>query len=206
MSGSYGGVRRDDYARHPHDRDHEGAEQSGRRLGNDEARGDGQRERPGDAGHGHGEQAGFGTGSRDDGFGGDDPRMRGRGQGELPSRAGPGSERQSTGFMGRRDYSWSEVGARTGAQMDHRGKGPRGYKRSDDRIREDVSDRLSDDPVVDASDIEVAVSGGEVTLTGHVDSKQAKRRAEDVVEMVSGVTDVQNNLRVRRSEEHEPHR
>jgi len=79
----------------------------------------------------------------------------------------------------------------------HRGRGPRGYSRSDDRVREDVSDRLTDDPYVDASEIDVMVSGCEVTLTGTVDSRAAKRRAEDIAENVSGVRHVQNNLRVR---------
>ncbi|MGQ9367205.1 BON domain-containing protein [Azospirillum sp. A39] len=79
----------------------------------------------------------------------------------------------------------------------HRGKGPRGYRRSDERIRDDVNDRLTDDAYVDASDVEVAVKEGEVTLGGFVDSRAAKRRAEDVVDAVSGVAHVQNNLRVR---------
>ena len=78
----------------------------------------------------------------------------------------------------------------------HAGKGPKGYSRSDDRVREDVSDRLSDDPSVDASNIEVSVSNGEVTLSGTVDRREDKRRAEDCAESVSGVNHVQNNLRV----------
>jgi hypothetical protein len=78
----------------------------------------------------------------------------------------------------------------------HRGKGPKNYTRSDDRIREDVSDRLSDDPYLDASEIVVDVKTGEVTLSGHVESRQAKRRSEDCAEAVSGVKHVQNNLRV----------
>lgn len=81
--------------------------------------------------------------------------------------------------------------------QDHRGRGPRGYRRSDERIREEVCDRLTDDPTVDASDIEVAVQNGEVTLSGAIDSRQARRRAEDIAESVSGVTHVQNNLRPR---------
>lgn len=80
----------------------------------------------------------------------------------------------------------------------YRGVGPRGYRRSDDRIREDVGERLTDDPHIDASAIEVTVSQGEVTLSGTVDRRAAKRRAEDVVEAVPGVTHVQNNLRVER--------
>ncbi|WP_448207176.1 BON domain-containing protein [Azospirillum sp. sgz302134] len=82
----------------------------------------------------------------------------------------------------------------------YRGVGPRGYARSDERIREDVSERLTDDPYVDASDIDVTVSGCEVTLSGTVDDRRAKRRAEDVAESVSGVRHVQNNLRVRQQD------
>ena len=79
----------------------------------------------------------------------------------------------------------------------HRGRGPKGYTRSDDRIREDVNDRLTDDHMLDASDIEAKVSSGEVTLNGHVESRQAKRRAEDIADHVAGVKHVQNNLRVQ---------
>jgi len=78
----------------------------------------------------------------------------------------------------------------------HRGRGPKGYQRADDRITEDVNDRLTEDPWLDASDIEVAVKGGEVTLSGHVDNREAKHRAERLIEDLSGVRHVQNNLRV----------
>lgn len=80
----------------------------------------------------------------------------------------------------------------------HRGRGPKGYRRSDDRICEDVNDRLTEDPWLDASDIEASVKDGDVTLTGLVYSREDKRRAERLAEEVSGVGDVQNNLRVRR--------
>ncbi|AFL50686.1 hyperosmotically inducible protein [Sinorhizobium fredii] len=92
-------------------------------------------------------------------------------------------------------------GARRGRDEDgrFRGKGPRGYKRSDSRIEEDLNDRLTEDPWLDASDIEVSVAGGEVTLGGLVSSRQDKWRAEDCAEAVSGVSYVQNNLRVRRA-------
>jgi hypothetical protein len=79
----------------------------------------------------------------------------------------------------------------------HRGRGPRGYKRTDARIVEDVSDRLTEDSHVDATEIQVEAHEGEVTLTGNVDSRSARRRAEDIAESVSGVTYVMNNLRVR---------
>jgi osmotically-inducible protein OsmY len=83
---------------------------------------------------------------------------------------------------------------------EHKGKGPKGYSRSDDRIRDDVNDKLSDDSYVDASEISVSVSSGEVTLTGMVNSRQEKRRAEDLAEEVSGVKNVENRIRVGSSQ------
>ena len=59
-----------------------------------------------------------------------------------------------------------------------------------------MSDRLTEHGDLDASGIEVDVSGGVVTLTGTVDDRWAKRLAEDIVERVAGVRDVMNQLRV----------
>jgi hypothetical protein len=78
------------------------------------------------------------------------------------------------------------------------GKGPKNYTRSDDRIREDVCDRLSYDDEVDASDITVTVQQGEVTLEGTVEDRRAKHRAEDIADSVNGVKDVHNRLRSRK--------
>jgi osmotically-inducible protein OsmY len=78
----------------------------------------------------------------------------------------------------------------------HRGSGPKGYQRSDERISDEVHERLTDDPWVDASEIQVEVKNGEVTLSGHVDNREAKHRAERLIEDLSGVRHVQNNLRV----------
>jgi osmotically-inducible protein OsmY len=78
------------------------------------------------------------------------------------------------------------------------GKGPKGYTRSDERIREDVCDRLSDDDEVDARDITVTVKNAEVILEGSVNDRRSKHRAEDIAESVSGVKDVTNHLRARK--------
>jgi hypothetical protein len=77
-----------------------------------------------------------------------------------------------------------------------RGLGPQGYKRSDERISDDAHDRLTDDTWLDASSISISVSGGEITLSGTVESREAKHRAERLVEDLPGVNHVQNNLRV----------
>jgi len=83
----------------------------------------------------------------------------------------------------------------------HAGKGPKGYRRSDDRIQEDVNEALSQHSEIDASEIEVKVSNGEVTLSGTVTDRQSKRLAEDIAERCSGVQDVRNDIRVQRESE-----
>jgi osmotically-inducible protein OsmY len=79
------------------------------------------------------------------------------------------------------------------------GKGPKGFTRTDERILEEVHERLSYG-YLDASEIEVTVKGGEVTLKGTVNSKQDRRIAEDAIEDVVGVKEVDNRLKVKRLE------
>lgn len=109
------------------------------------------------------------------------------------------------------NYRGSDRGSRWSSQGDasqgfesrhrgeHAGKGPKGYKRSDERIEEDVNEALARDPSLDASEIEVKVKDGEVTLSGTVPDRRMKRRAEDCAEDCSGVRDVQNHLRLEKS-------
>ena len=92
-----------------------------------------------------------------------------------------------------RDRGWDDRNRGMGW---YTGRGPRGYQRSDSRINEDVCDRLCDSPDVDATDIDVRVANGEITLSGSVSDRDQKRRAEDLIEQVSGVREVHNNLRV----------
>ena len=92
---------------------------------------------------------------------------------------------------------WLGDDADYGRGESYRGRGPANYTRSDDRIRDDACDRLTDDHRVDASQVQVSVKNGEVTLDGPVPSREHKRRAEDCVEDLSGVRHVQNNLRVQ---------
>lgn len=107
----------------------------------------------------------------------------------------------STGSRGGRD---SMQQRNYGSQADrqtgqHAGRGPKGYRRDDARITEDINEALTHDAHIDASEIEVQVSGGEVTLTGTVDNRDAKRHAEDIAERISGVSDVNNQIRVSKS-------
>ena len=128
--------------------------------------------------------------------------LHGRGDDERGGSSG--GRQQERGFFERAGdeiASWfGDDEAQRRREQDYRGHGPSDYTRSDERIREDVNDRLTDDPRVDARKVSVAVKDGEVTLTGSVSSREAKRRAEDVIDRLSGVKHVQNNLRVEQQD------
>jgi hypothetical protein len=89
-----------------------------------------------------------------------------------------------------RERWWGGMGSR------YRGRGPKNYRRPDDLIAEDVHRVLTDDDQLDATNIEVKVEDGEVTLSGIVSDRWAKRHAEDIVARCRGVHDVQNRLAV----------
>lgn len=76
----------------------------------------------------------------------------------------------------------------------HRGKGPKGYKRPDERIYEDVCEAITAHPEIDASEMQVEVKDGVVFFTGSVESRLVKKMAEDLIEHISGVRDVRNEL------------
>ena len=78
------------------------------------------------------------------------------------------------------------------------GRGPKGYQRSDERIREDVAEELTQNGELDASGIEVVVASCVVTLEGEVEDRDQKRLAEDIAEAAPGVREVNNNLKVRK--------
>lgn len=121
----------------------------------------------------------------------------------------PRHEARSGGAFGESPRGWRGPGdgdpggygrdvGRAGAG--HRGRGPKNYTRADQRIVEDVCERLTEDDYIDAGDIEVQVSEGVVTLTGSVGTRSMKHRAEDVAEACGGVRDVENRIRVSRQD------
>ena len=123
------------------------------------------------------------------------------------SESGYSSESRERGWWDRTSdevASWfGDEEAERRRQMDyrqedrgHRGKGPKNYTRSDERIKENVSERLEDHSYLDASDIDIEVNSGDVVLSGTVDSRYAKRLAEDLAESCSGVRNVENRIRV----------
>ena len=81
------------------------------------------------------------------------------------------------------------------------GKGPKSYRKSDERIHEEICELLSAHPEIDASNIEVSVKEGEVILSGTVESRPVKRLAEDICEDSFGVVHIHNQLKVAPSNE-----
>ncbi|HEU4700812.1 MAG TPA: BON domain-containing protein [Gemmatimonadales bacterium] len=127
-------------------------------------------------------------------------RTTGSGDRTVPGRGGDDFPGQDTwGEAQYRREAREASGLRAGAgapRGGHAGRGPRNWRRSDERICEDVNEALTRDPDVDATGIEVSVEHGEVTLKGDVDDRRMKRIAEDVAASVSGVHDVHNRLKV----------
>jgi len=133
-------------------------------------------------------------------------------RGSENSRMGSSSGVGYRGYGGEGSYGsqsgWREpsgegqqYGSSSGySQGQHRGKGPKNYQRSDERVKEMLCERLHDDPEIDASEVTVSVQGGTITLEGTVDSRRTKNAIEDVAEQI-GSQDVQNNLRVQKAGE-----
>jgi osmotically-inducible protein OsmY len=91
---------------------------------------------------------------------------------------------------GRHFEDWNKEGP-------YKGVGPKNYKRSDERVMEDVCELLSDHDQIDARNIQVRVEDGEVHLEGTVGNRRTKHLIEDALDEVYGVKEVHNNLRVQ---------
>jgi hypothetical protein len=145
-----------------------------------------------------------GQGYGAEGYGGEGYADPYRGEPRGAERYAPGGSLQHQGEAYRRPgregggephaLGWRSPGP-------YSGRGPRGYARSDDRIRDDVCEELAEAGQVDASDIEVSVEDGVVTLTGTVPDRRMKRMAEDAADSCNGVRDVRNELQLRPREQ-----
>ena len=127
-------------------------------------------------------------------------------RGSWAEHAGP---RGYSGSFAGRQYDWTTRGELQSANPGYdtaeergpySGRGPRGYTRSDQRVHEDICERMTEHGDLDASDIDVRCENGEVTLEGTVSDRRAKRLAEDIAGSARGVRDVQNRLRVASAE------
>jgi osmotically-inducible protein OsmY len=117
------------------------------------------------------------------------------------SSSGPPGSRGPEGLEPTGANAWGE--ARQGPERrkpggSHMGPGLQFHRRSDDKIHEEIWELLTNNADLDASEVDLHVEGGEVTVTGTVDSRDAKWLIEDMVNSVTGVREVNNRLKVAR--------
>lgn len=156
-----------------------------------------ERYEPFEAGHPREEGTAFGAGPS--------PRYLGTG---FPGRGGPGFTGGYYGFgSGSLEPDWragrrhpiGEEGREPDSRRERRyPPGPKGYQRSDERLREDISERLMEARYIDSSGVTVAVSGAKVVLEGTVPERRMKHAIEDLADACPGVQDIENGIRLRR--------
>lgn len=156
--------------------------------------------------YGQGERSygshGYGSGREYRGYeGGESGRRAGmrhweRGYGEGYGLSSGYADEQAYGTRYGADESASRGGMSRTAGRSYRGMGPRSYTRSDERLLEDVNERLTEDDYLDASDVSVRCVNGVITLEGTVAERWMKHRAEDLADASSGVKQVDNRIQV----------
>lgn len=104
-----------------------------------------------------------------------------------------GAARVGSGYRG--SYYGSD--SYDSATVSHRGRGPKGYVRSDERLKEIICEHLTDDPNIDASDISIEVEDQNVRLTGSIEDRELKQEVEALIERIGGVKGIDNQLRTK---------
>ncbi len=126
----------------------------------------------------------------------------------VPRMGEPGPWQRSGGHQQDSSYGENRQWYGEDAHRDHRrGWGaqsqrrtsPKGYTRSDDRVREDICERLSHSGL-DVSEVSVEVKDGTVTLEGTVEDRWTKYVIEDHADDCLGVKEIDNRIRVLRSQ------
>lgn len=94
------------------------------------------------------------------------------------------------------DFKFQHKQLKSSRQGGHYGKGPKNYRRSDASILDEANEALYESYEVDATNIEVQVKDGIITLTGTAVDRHSKKEAEACVENIDGVVDVRNELKL----------
>jgi BON domain len=125
--------------------------------------------------------------------GGYDPRRQGSG---IRPNDWSGDEDYGYGYRGSSGYRGESRREQPGLLRRLFKRGPKGYQRSDERLKEDISERLMQSHDVDSSEVTIAVMAGKVTLEGTVPDRYMKHYIEDLVDACPGVQDIENRIRV----------
>lgn len=128
-------------------------------------------------------------------------RQAGEGYGRSSGYGNPQQDRYAgdggyggTSFVSPADTQLGHSGL---DRQSYSGMGPKNYKRSDERITEDLCERLTQDHDIDASELEVRIADGTATLDGTVPQRWMKHRAEDLADGCAGVRTVENRIKVQ---------
>ena len=133
------------------------------------------------------------TGARDrplDTPRGEDPTVRSTPRNDVPQVPPVALQDYGQLIGGQGTSGWG----RAAQQM----RGPKGYRRSDERIADDLYRRLSQDDAIDSSDVTFEVRDGVVVLEGTVAERRSRYSIEDAAAACQGVVDVENRIRVAR--------
>ena len=138
----------------------------------------------------------------DEGSSDDAPRY---GDGQRHRTGASSGARGQEGFGRPGENTWGEEQFRA-ERREEQGRrqtnsGPKSRRKSDESLRQEIREILTADPELEATDIEVEVEGGAVTLRGAVVDPDARLLAEELVESLAGVREVHNRLRVEREED-----
>lgn len=127
---------------------------------------------------------------------------------EEPRTSGYGRDGDTGGYAGNRAAGGGAYGGYGGVSRGMTGwqpgtpqrsiRGPKGYTRSDERIREDICERLMLESGIDVGEVSVDVEDGTVKLSGEVEQRWMKHRIEDIADACGGVKDVRNQIEVAR--------
>ncbi len=89
------------------------------------------------------------------------------------------------------------VVALTGCKTSDRGNRTSGQYMDDKALTEKVSSALERDPQYKLETVEVSTFGGNVQLSGWVNTQEQKNRAGDIARGVAGVRQVENNISIK---------
>ena len=118
------------------------------------------------------------------------------------STGGSSGARGQEGFGFPGEHTWGEEQFKA-ERREERGPRPAGRsqpvrRRPDESLAREIHEVLTNDPELDATEIEVQVDRGAVTLSGTVTSSDAKLLAEELTESFPGVREVHNRLTIER--------